>query len=58
MKPFAAESVLAEAQRQIAAAQKAGFSVEWVISEKKAMTQLGDLFKSNGIPITLRLLPE
>ena len=58
MPPFARASVLDEARRQLAAAQKAGFTVEWLVSEQKALTQLADLFKAENIPIVLKLLAE
>lgn len=58
MPPFARVKVLQEARRQVAAAEKAGLAIEWLVSDQKAITQLGDLFKNEGIPITLKLLLE
>jgi hypothetical protein len=58
MPAFARESVLTEARRQIQAAGPAGLKVEWLVSDPKALTQLGDLFKAEGISITLTPLAE
>ncbi len=58
MPSFAKEGVLAAARRQVAAADAAGYSVEWLVSEQKALTQLQDLFTAENVKVTLRLLPE
>jgi hypothetical protein len=58
MPSFAAQQVLNEARRQVAAASAAGMRVEWLVSESRAMQQLDALFKKEGIAITLSLLPE
>jgi hypothetical protein len=55
---FAADKVLDQARRQVAAASNAGMSVEWLVSDARALQQLDDLFKKEGVAITLRLLPE
>lgn len=55
---FASQKVLAEARRQMAAASDAGLSVEWLVSDARALQQLDALFQKEGITITLRLLPE
>jgi Domain of unknown function (DUF4157) len=58
MPPFAKTKLLEEANRQVAAAQKAGMSVEWLVSEPRAITQLDQLFKAQGLPIVVRFLAE
>lgn len=58
MPPFAKAKVLDEASRQVAAAQKAGMFVEWLVSEQRAITQLEKLFKEQGLPIMVRFLAE
>jgi len=55
---FAKNKVIAEAQRQVAAGKKAGLPVEWLVSDQKAVTQLDKLFKSEGIPISVKHFPE
>jgi hypothetical protein len=55
---FAANQVLAEARRQVAAASAAGMRTEWLISEARALQQVEALFQKEGIAITLRLVPE
>ena len=55
---FAQNKVIAEAERQIAAAQKAGFQVEWLVSDPKAASQLEALFKGKNIPISINLFAE
>ena len=58
MPAFAKTKVLAEARRQVAAAQKAGYKVEWLVSDNKAMVQLKQLFQQEGVAITVKYLPE
>ena len=58
MPPFARARVLEEARRQVAAAQAAGLSVEWLVSEARAIQQLRALFTAENIAITIRFLPE
>jgi len=58
MPAFARSSVLEEARRQVAAASRAGFTVEWLVSEQRALGQLADLFNAEGIPIKLTLFSE
>ena len=57
-RAFARTSVLEAARRQVAAASQAGYTVEWLVSEQRALIQLADLFKVEGIPIKLTLFPE
>jgi hypothetical protein len=57
MPPFAKKQILAEATRQVDAAKEAGLTVEWLVSEQKALDQLKDLFIAESIPIKLILLP-
>lgn len=58
LPPFAAESVLKEARRQVEAAAHAGLKVEWLVSDAKAIQQLEALFKKENIAITLRPFAE
>jgi Domain of unknown function (DUF4157) len=58
MPAFAKTSVLAEANRQVAAASKAGMSVEWLVSEQRAVDQLTALFQQENIAISVRLVTE
>jgi hypothetical protein len=58
MPKLLADKVLAEARRQVAAAQPAGYAVEWLVSDQKAVTQLGKMFSREGVPVTVTLLPE
>lgn len=57
-KPWAHTTVLGEARRQLAAADRIGHSVEWLVSDQAALKQLDDLFKAEGIHIKLTHLPE
>jgi hypothetical protein len=43
--PYGRRNILAEAQRQEAAAQHAGYTVEWLVSDAKAVTQLQQFFR-------------
>lgn len=43
---FARNKVLQEAIRQMEAASSVGYTVEWLIFDPKAITQLTDFFKS------------
>ena len=58
MPDFAKNKVLQEATRQLEAANKAGYKVEWLVSEEKALEQLERFFKSNNIDITVKYFPE
>ena len=58
MPQFATDKVLEEAGRQVAAADKAGLQVEWLVSEAKAETQLRNLFQSKGIKIVVKPFSE
>jgi len=51
-------SILEPATRQLAAAQAAGYKVEWLVSDEKAVQQLTEYFKSKSINIVVKLLKE
>ena len=55
---FAKESVLKEAKRQIEAATAAGYQVEWLVSDQKAIEQLKELFDKENINIKITYYPE
>lgn len=55
---FLQNKVLAEANRQVAAADKAGYQVEWLVSEQKAVEQLTQFFQDKNIDITVTYFPE
>ena len=55
---FAREKVLQEARRQIEAATLANYKIEWLISDKKAVNQLTELFILNNVNIKVSFLPE
>lgn len=52
------KSVFEPAQRQLAAAKAAGYKVEWLVSDEKAVTQLQQYFKEKNIDISIKLLKE
>lgn len=52
------KSVLEPAQRQFLAAKAAGYKVEWLVSDEKAVLQLTQYFKEKNIDITVTLLRE
>jgi TANFOR domain-containing protein len=52
------KSVIEPAQRQLAAAKAAGYKVEWLVSDEKAVQQLTQYFKEKNIDITVTLLRE
>jgi hypothetical protein len=52
------KSVLEPAQRQLAAAKVAGYKIEWLVSDEKAVQQLTQYFKDKNIDITIKLLKE
>jgi len=56
--PYGRATVLAEARRQASAAAKAGMKVEWLVSEQRAVDQLTELFKNEGVPIDVKFFPE
>ncbi|KAJ49687.1 hypothetical protein BD780_000964 [Clostridium tetanomorphum] len=58
MPKFAQNKVIQEAMRQIGSAKTAGYKVEWLVSEEKAMDQLTRLFERENIDITVRYYPE
>jgi TANFOR domain-containing protein len=51
-------SVLEPAIRQTAAAKAAGYKVEWLVSDEKAVQQLTQYFKEKNINITVTLMKE
>ena len=55
---FARNKVLQEATRQVEAANNVGYTVEWLVSDPKAVAQLTDFFKSKNINIVVKYLPE
>jgi hypothetical protein len=57
-KPYAHNTILEEAKRQIDAAQTHGLRVEWLVSDQKAVEQLKNFFNKNNIPIQVTYLPE
>ncbi len=58
MPSFAKTKVLEEAERQVAAAELAGYKVEWLVSDEKAISQLSNFFKDNNISIKVTYYPE
>lgn len=52
------KSVLLPAQRQLKAATSAGYKVEWLVSDEKALKQLTRYFKEKNVDITIKLLKE
>lgn len=54
---FARNKVLQEATRQLEAAGNAGYAVEWLISDPKAVLQLGGFFRENNIHIIVKYFP-
>jgi hypothetical protein len=52
------EAILKPAQRQVNVANEAGYKVEWLVSDQKAVDQLTEYFKNNNIDILVKLLPE
>jgi hypothetical protein len=58
MPEFAKTKVMQEAIRQVEAASRVGYTVEWLVSDQKAVSQFTDLFKSKNIKIVVRYFPE
>ena len=58
MPGFASAVILKQANRQLEAANLAGYKVEWLVSEEKAAGQLRGLFNRNNIGISVRFYPE
>ena len=56
MPGFAKTKVLAEAQRQLDVADYNGYTLEWIVSDQKAVEQLTRLFQSNNLNITVKYL--
>ena len=52
------ESILKPALRQVEAAKSAGYKVEWLVSDQKAVDQLRLYFGSNKVEIVVSLLNE
>ena len=55
---FGKNKILQEAIRQVEAANNAGYSVEWLVSELKAAEQLSSFFRDNNIEIIVKILLE
>jgi hypothetical protein len=55
---FARNMILQEAMRQVAAASNVGYTVEWLVSDTKAVSQLADFFKSKHVSIIITYFPE
>ena len=55
---FLRKPILDEATRQIQAATSKGLSVEWLVSEQKAVIQLTRFFQDNNIDITVKFMAE
>jgi hypothetical protein len=55
---FAENRVLFEAERQVEAAMNAGYTVEWLVSDPKAVIQLTELFQEYNINIVVTFFPE
>jgi hypothetical protein len=51
-------SVLDPAIRQLESAKAAGYKIEWLVSDEKAVQQLRQFFKEKNMDITVNLLPE
>jgi len=58
LPPFARAGILDEARRQVEAASAQGFSVEWLVSDEEVVEKLQQLFREEGIDITVTYLPE
>jgi len=56
--PFLRQKVLDEAIRQTEAASVKGLTVEWLVSDQKALTQLTQFFSENNMNITVKFLAE
>ena len=55
---FARNKVLQEATRQVEAANNVRYTVEWLVSDPKAVAQLTDFFKNKNINIVVKYFPE
>lgn len=55
---FAKNKVLQEATRQVEAANNVGYTVEWLVSDPKAVAQLTEFFKSKNINIVVKYFSE
>ena len=56
--PFLSDKILKEATRQTEAANSKGLTVEWLVSDQRAATQLQQFLNENNINITVKYLPE
>ncbi|AZK45327.1 hypothetical protein [Paenibacillus lentus] len=55
---FAKNKVIQEALRQQDSAIAAGYKVEWLVSDKKAVEQLTNFFKLKNVEIDVKYFPE
>lgn len=55
---FAQDKVIKEAMRQIESSSVAGYKVEWLVSDEKAVEQLTSLFQKENMDITVKYYPE
>ena len=51
-------AVLEPAKRQLEAAQAAGYKIEWLVSDERAIEQIRQYFKDNNINITVKFFKE
>jgi len=58
MQSVAREMVLAEARRQIAAAQHHNMEVEWLMSNQDVIDEMTELFRAENINVAVRFLAE
>jgi len=58
LPPFARQTVLTEATRQVQAASANGLHVEWLVSERQAAAQLGGFFRKEGVKIKVTHFAE
>nr|WP_299172748.1 hypothetical protein [uncultured Allomuricauda sp.] len=56
--PFLRQKVLDEAIRQVEAASAKNLTVEWLVSDQKALTQLTQYFSENNVNIMVKFLAE
>ena len=56
--PFLRQKVLDEAIRQVEAAGAKNLTVEWLVSDQKALTQLTQFFSENNVNIIVKFLAE
>ncbi len=51
-------NILKQARRQLEAANLVGYKVEWLVSDKKAVEQIRQLFNENNLDIIVTYYPE